>query len=482
MTPLAQMVARAFVEPYASRVRALFRSLSPEQHALVASDFAPGLLNVVAAAGSGKTRDALAILVRLIAEAKLAGSSGRPLAPSFTTAARDELMRRLVDLIGDTGGVGLVTFEHLMRAVLRETGLFDGRMWTRAQEVDWLAQEVGEDLCTRLADDFSYSRLSASLRAIVDRLVRDQPLDERVGEVVIPAWERMRTRARHEGYLLEDGVGKLVLAHAAELANYLMEERSWQVSHVLVDEFQDCAPRHLAIPLVVARAIPVIGLGDRFQGIMGFQGGLGDPEPIFAREHITIVHRHLAVNFRSTVALVEAQRGLLRVLGATEFPVAAPGAATGTPPLYGIVDTEEALYDALAYGIEALGLAGMRASSRSYAAIDPDLRAALDARLRTLAGRIARDDLLVMVPSNPIGQRADELLGNRGIPAAFDGRGVNPYEGLTARLAHAWLRQGRVRDPSARLHELSIVIECFVTFDVVSQAPSSKLWRSSRSK
>ncbi len=475
-----ERLSSAFPAALASGIRTLFASLSSEQLAVVAMVPELGILVVGAAAGSGKTRVALAILVRLVAEARLARSSRRPLVPTFTRAARDELRDRLTGLLGNTGGCVLVTFEHLMRMALRETGLWDRGIWTRGQEVDWLIAEVGELLCGQLPNHFWWSGLRPQLDRVVDLIARGQVLEPEIAEFVLPAWERMRKEAERAGDLVEDGVGVLVVDYARDLASHLERHPGWLVGSVVIDEWQDCAPRHLAIPLVLAESLPVVGLGDENQAIMGFQGGIGDPRPLVIAAGLPVTDAALTTNYRSTVALCRAQGGLLAAhLGAApDTPRPRPDAPAGAPPLQAVVATKAELYDALSYAIcVSMEGAHWRApEGRLKERLEVGLIAAIDRALEVTRASLGLDHVLVMVPSNAVGREFHDALHERGIPSHFDGRRTNPYEGQLASLATAWAHPPQPDIPFLlALPSLVTVLDALVEHDLV--APADALFR-----
>jgi superfamily I DNA/RNA helicase len=169
----------------------------------------PRLISVVALAGSGKTRVALAVIAYWLGLVGLGKVNGNVLAATFTVVAAIELAERVKDLLGSTKGVVIYTWEHLYRILLRSLGLWEGALWSREEEVRWLIGKVGGDILDQFPERVDHAGLSYLLDKAVDLIVRDQPLNSRLDRILRPAWDDMRAEAARQGAILEDGVRKL---------------------------------------------------------------------------------------------------------------------------------------------------------------------------------------------------------------------------------------------------------------------------------
>lgn len=436
-----ERIAQVFEPPFREKVRELFASLSDEQRAALDGIFEPGPQRTIALAGTGKTRVALAVMVVWRGAVLQGKVTGNILVPTFTKGASRELVDRMKKTIGGTQWCVIGTFEHLFRQLLREFGGWEGGMWTRQEEVNWLIHHIGRDLCEKLPKQFSYPRLQRDLDRLVDELVRDQPIEEDVACVIAPAWEAMRREADGKGDLLEDGVRHRIALRCEEFAWYLRHNEHWQIAIVLIDEDQDTSKGDAVIFVRLAGEVPVVTLGDQNQSIMGFRGGVGDIEPIFTEAGYTVRKRTLTTNYRSTIALVDGYDSLLRENGVSG-PRAThrQGAPAGTPPLLAAFLEESAIAEAVAYVLELVEGGSPQATFEGrYPLLTSEYLSAVNRRLVPLTGGLEADDLLVIVPQNRIGDWLRGALHVRGFEVDFEGQRDSPYGGVLASLAVAWL-------------------------------------------
>lgn len=450
-----ERIAQVFEPPFREKVRELFASLSDEQRAALDGIFEPGPQRTIALAGTGKTRVALAVMVVWRGAVLQGKVTGNILVPTFTKVASRELVDRMEKTIGGTQGCVIGTFEHLFRQLLREFGGWEGGMWTRQEELNWLIRHVGRDLCEKLPKQFSYPSLQRRLDRLVDEMVRDQPIAEDVACMIAPAWEAMRYEADGKGDLLEDGVRCRIALRCEEFAWYLRHNEHWQIAIVLIDEDQDTSKGDAVIFVRLAGEVPVVTLGDQNQAIMSFRGGVGDIEPVFTEAGYTVRKRTLTTNYRSTVALVDGYDSLLRENGVSG-PRAThrQGAPAGTSPLLAVFLEQSAIAEAGAYALElAKGGSPQETPGSRYPLLSSEYLSAVNRRLVPLAGGLEADDLLVIVPQNRIGHWLRGALHVRGFEVDFEGQRDSPYGGVLASLAVAWL------NPPADLTAGSVFVE-----------------------
>jgi hypothetical protein len=402
----------------------------------------PRLISVVALAGSGKTRVALAVIAYWLGLVGLGKANGNVLAPTFTVVAAIELAERVKDLLGSTKGVVICTWEHLYRILLRSLGLWEGALWSREEEVRWLIGKVGHAILDQFPERVDHAGLSYLLDKAVDLIVRDQPLNSRLDPILTPAWEEMRAEAARQGAILEDGVRKLAKEYVEKLVACLRNSPEWKIGLLICDEDQDQSAGDLVLAVALAHKIPIFTLGDANQAIMGFRGGVGVVCPHYEAQGVSIRSCTLPTNHRATRALNYSAEALMRANEVKEpYPKAAPKAAEGTPALLIACSWETEIAEICAWIYLVLfGVADRdRHSAPQLPKLAPELEDTLRLRLDSLAGAITPEELIYLVPTNAIGNWLKGALDSRGVKVPFLAAQKNPYEGALARLAVTWL-------------------------------------------
>jgi DNA helicase-2/ATP-dependent DNA helicase PcrA len=307
--------------------------LNPWQQQAVCVE-APSLL-VRAQVGSGKTT----VLVHRLLWLHL--QCGVPLAQmaviTFTRKAAAEIRRRVEALLPPDG---------LLDGAFQLFGTFHAVARTLLRRSPALA-EVG------LRPDFGILD-EAARDALWRRLVAEHGLDVKyVGRLAARAQAFRQGHARFGAMQRDDDLARLLeLAREEkrrlnvvdfddliELAAVLPPPEP-PLSAVLVDEFQDCEPREVALlrrlvqPSTRGGPVQLFAVGDPYQSIYAWRGGTPALFDAVQRE-FACRPMHLPVNYRSTGAILGCAQA---VLGAQLDVAAASGPAGQPPGLRGVRD------------------------------------------------------------------------------------------------------------------------------------------------
>ncbi len=255
--------------------------LSKDQKRVVTSE-AP-VLQVVAAAGSGKTRT----MIHLVEETIRRGTNPeRVLMLSFSRKACGEIRARLTPEI--RGKVRVSTFHALaFQSILASA---------RGRRVRILSEEKKKDFLQARLRHADTQGVPFGLLLSNKRMFR-----ELFPGLCMDAYRALADLKRREGFLEFDD---LVLQLNRSLRDGAMESLKRAFDVIIVDEFQDTDPGQLAF-LQQMKPLRLIVVGDDYQSIYGFRGA--DPS-IFLR-----FRRHfpgarilkLAHNYRSLPRVVQ---------------------------------------------------------------------------------------------------------------------------------------------------------------------------------
>ena len=258
--------------------------LNREQEAAVSAG--PGPVVVQAGPGTGKTRTLLARVQRLL-------ETGTPpeavLLLTFTRATAQELRHRLQAL--GTAPVQAGTLHSLAYAAYTQH---------HDQEPIVLSEEDARNLFC--------SALGPEERPQARDLWAQCQLHRESGATAnghVPGEAAYRTAKAERGVvdytdLLYDWRDRL---HAAP-------QQRWE--HILVDEIQDLTGLQLEIvqTLAVSQGNGFFGIGDPDQSIYAFRGAINDAAAKLRREWPEMQTLHLAQNYRSAQAIIQAARAL----------------------------------------------------------------------------------------------------------------------------------------------------------------------------
>jgi len=359
----------------------LLDGLDEQQYAAVTAP--PGIVAVLAAAGSGKTT----VLTRRLAHRVATGTADirHSVAITFTREAAAELRRRLHRL-GIHDQVMAGTFHATAYALLRQRWHDEGRSaptviserWRLLREVcPAAAEHAPSELAAEI--DWARARLITPERYEAEAMVSQRRPSQGAAHIVErwTAYEQLKRRRR-----VVDLDDLLV-----QLLNELQRDRSftdvvqWRMRHFHVDEAQDLNPLQYAL-LETWRGgrDDLFLVGDPAQAIYGWNGA----EPRLLREvevtypRVTVVR--LDRNRRSTPEIVATAR---HVLGTTDLPVHIVAARPdGAPVTYASFDDETTEAQGIARWLldqrrPGAPLASMAVLVRTNAQI-PLVRAALD--------------------------------------------------------------------------------------------------------
>lgn len=238
------------------RAEALMRALTDEQRAF-AADPAPAVC-CIAAAGAGKTS---ALAARVIHLLRFRGVEPRRIRVFvFTRAAREDIARRVADVLGGevARAVDVTTFHAFAaRLTLKET-----------PTAELASEQLSETYLRSLYEGPLRRRGLPGISEVRDGIV-DYEADR---------WEDDDVR-RAVGILLGrmEETGAIPLWDLLPRCDAVLEDAAaaaaWSVDHVLVDEAQDVTRREERIARRVGRFIAAVG--DPRQDIMGFRGACG---------------------------------------------------------------------------------------------------------------------------------------------------------------------------------------------------------------
>src|SRR6266581_210557 len=288
--------------------------LNSAQRAAV--DSPPGLVLVVAGAGSGKTRVLTARIARLL-------ERGVPpmgiLAFTFTNRAAREMRERIARVVGDAGqGLWVGTFHATAVRILRREGMALGipaafAIYDREDQEEVLreilARVEGAEGGTRLGQVLA--RISDAKNALVSpeevaRLALS-PAEKRIAE----CYALYQSALRSSGALdFDDLIAECVrlFRDHAEIG----QRYGARFEHVLVDEYQDT--NHAQFRLVQSLASVhrnLFAVGDDDQSIYGWRGAdlsnLLDFERAFPGAQVV----RLEQNYRSTGNILQAANAVI---------------------------------------------------------------------------------------------------------------------------------------------------------------------------
>jgi len=443
------------VSTFEERFDRLKQGLSDEQLSIVEElermerNGCPEALRIRALAGSGKTTLAMALVGVWYQVSRCAtnGNRGRLLIPAFTRSAVGELRERLAKFLiaEEFERISITTFDSFFRSLLRDAGMLrSGNLIRRRAELIWLNKRLGRELAL-VQNNGTHPLLIKGIECVTTGRVLDTVLDE-VG--FAEAWNELFQLADERGYILEDAIRKVVFHKRKNLTEFLETDERWKVTHVLIDEDQDCSREDLCLPIeLVRRGRRLILLGDENQSIMSFRGGLGDVAAHLAAENISMRTLTCTTNFRSTKALVRAQNSF-RSKNLMPGPSAKSptNAAEGILPAVVIAHDETTIVELLFAMIDD-SLIGHGCSGKQMSRRDSVwLRRMVEVLRAGSTSKMAAKDIGVLVPSNRLGTELETALCERGQRATFDRSRSNPYRTPVADLAIAW-----VAGPSAEV-------------------------------
>ena len=257
------------------------------------------LKQVIAAAGSGKTRTVIGLVEYRLRHGL--ERPGRVLLLSFSRKAAGEIRERLPEEL--RAGVEVSTFHsfcfrHLLRL-----------------DPEWRARPP------RLLEDahkeeFLYSKLKSfrdELGGIpFALLLRDETLFRReFPEVAFAVYRSLHVYKRETGRVEYEDMITRMLAGLEEHAPHLEDlRRAYDL--IIVDEFQDTDPRQLRF-LESMNPPRLVVVGDDWQAIYGFRGATVQPFLDFARIFRGTRKYRLEENYRSTTQIVRAGNRAIRV-------------------------------------------------------------------------------------------------------------------------------------------------------------------------
>jgi len=420
-----------------------------------------GVLRVEALAGSGKTSVAVALIASWYRCTMRNGGvgSGRLLIPAFTRAAVKELNARLGRLMSVEERARLIigTFDSLLRKLLRDVGLLnDGNLVNRRRELDLLNYRLAGQLLA-ISGQNPRKLLTQGIEAL--GAGRSVPaLLEKVGFSEV--WTHLLADVISNGCIPEDGIREVVSRNIGAITELLQRHPDWGVTHVLIDEDQDCSAGDLLLPLeVVRRGGGLVLLGDANQAIMSFRGGLGDVTSFLHSKNISVQTVTCTVNFRSTGALVRAQNAFRLDNRMTGPDALVPRRALGGLAPAVIVAPDATSVVEFTYRL-IRGLLDGEVGSLDRARLGNNemLQEQVMNWRGGKTGAVAAKDIGLLVPVNQVGKELDRALKERGINTRFERAPSNPYRGGIAELAIAWLtKHDRGDDLVTRMNQILIL-------------------------
>ena len=253
---------------------------------------------VIAAAGSGKTRT----VIGLVEHRLRAGLErpGRILLLSFSRKAAGEIRERLPAQC--RGGVEVRTFHSFCYHRLRE-------LHPRFQN------EAPRILSEKERNDFFYKRLRENATVIggvpYDLLVNNPPLFRRkFPELCMEVFRAFYAFKRAANLLEYEDLIALLLRELKTNSPCMAEMRK-RYGLIIVDEFQDTDPRQLEF-LRLMDAPRLLAVGDDWQAIYAFRGATPAPFLNFPRYFPGAKRYYLAWNYRSTRAITRLGNQIIR--------------------------------------------------------------------------------------------------------------------------------------------------------------------------
>ncbi len=276
----------------------------------------PGHVQVLAGAGSGKTR----VLVHRIAwllQAEGVSPYG-VLAVTFTNKAAGEMRGRIEQLLGiPASGLWVGTFHGIAHRLLRSH-------WQEAelpQDFQILDSEDQLRTLRRLIreqgiDENHYPPREVQwyINARKDEGLRPQNIDchnDHHLRQMIEIYRAYETLCRRSG--LVDFAELLLRAHELWLQQpALLQHYQQRFRHILVDEFQDTNTIQYAwIRMLAAGGSHVFAVGDDDQSIYGWRGARVENIHQFSRDYANTTVFRLEQNYRSTGNILNAANALI---------------------------------------------------------------------------------------------------------------------------------------------------------------------------
>ncbi len=277
-------------------------AFSEEQQAALMAG--PGPVLVQAGPGAGKTRVLIGRMQHLLSQGI---APGKLLAVTFTRRAANEMRQRLA-----------LALPH-MQANLPCCDTLHGIAWSRMRES---MQAQGKE-CMLLGDDAAQQFFKAANPQLEAR---------QAGEL----WRQLALARECQRALADQPLAKAASRYAAhkvsgsgpqyvdyaDLLDWWLEHLNalplgLLPQHVLVDEIQDLSPVQLEIvrKLLPADGRGFFGIGDPDQAIYGFRGVSGQSEDSLRVIWPDLTVYRLGRSFRSSQAVLDMARGLLRHKG-----------------------------------------------------------------------------------------------------------------------------------------------------------------------
>ena len=293
---------------------AVLEGLNPAQREAVTLPDGPAL--VIAGAGSGKTRVLTSRIAHLVHEERV-----RPhqvLAITFTNRAAAEMRERVQQVVGQTGGMWVMTFHAACGRILRREADRLGyrsnfTIYDQADQVR-VVRACLEDL-ERDPKRFPPRGIHARISSEKNRLVSAADFREQVGnffdQIVADVYEQYERRLHAQNAMDFDDL----LVRTVELLDGFDDVRErWQAafSTLLVDEYQDTNhAQYRVVRLLGDRHRNIFVVGDADQAIYTWRGA--DIRNIldFERDYPDARVVRLEQNYRSVQRVLDAANAVI---------------------------------------------------------------------------------------------------------------------------------------------------------------------------
>ncbi len=316
--------------------RRLLAGCDPQQREAITTEARP--LCVLAAAGSGKTR----VLTRRIAWRVNEGSASAQyvLALTFTRKAASELRGRLAGL-GLAKPATAGTFHAVALGELRRLAAERGRPApvVIASKAAMLATSAGHDIAhdratlADLASEIEWAQAQCITARDYERAASASGRPSQYDPVLVAEiWKRYEREKQRRGVLDFDD---LLLRCANELESDpdFAASARWRFRHLFVDEYQDVNPAQVRIlDRWLGDNDDLCVVGDPDQAIYSWNGS--DPRALidFPQRHPGGLVVRLAINYRSTEAVLAVATSVLKGESTIEPEVAASSRETSEEP------------------------------------------------------------------------------------------------------------------------------------------------------
>ncbi len=300
--------------PLLSQNKILYPLTETQRKAVEATD---GPVLVIAGAGSGKTLTLTHRLAYLIAKGI---PYSRIVALTFTNKAAEEMRSRVQSILGRKCQLPFAgTFHSFCAKILRKSGKAIGipNNFSILDKEESL--EVMKEACKKLNIDSSLISPKA-LVDIISYLKNEGVVVEDIAsyiprknlqEAIILAWNEYERMLKESNSVDFDNLISHTLSLFQEHPKILKEYQE-NISHILVDEYQDTnRQQHLLIKLLAGSSGNIFVVGDDWQAIYSFRGS--DFRNILRFQHDWPNAKvfFLEENFRSTKTIVEAANYLI---------------------------------------------------------------------------------------------------------------------------------------------------------------------------